>query len=183
MDRAELAMIVDLMRNDLTQVCRIPSVRVEAPRTIDTHADSVHQATATIAGELRGDLTLADAIFATFPPGSITGAPKLRAMQIIDELEDAPRNFYCGLAGWIDDSGRAELSVTIRAATASGPQHTRTLDLHAGAGIVADSNADAEWYETLLKTEVIRDALAAVRSTQGGASSTAANAAPEPATT
>jgi len=160
-DRAELAMIVDLMRNDLTRVCAIPSVRIEQPRTVDTHAGSVHQATATIAGTLRTDLTLADAITATFPPGSVTGAPKIRAMQIIDDLEAAPRGLYCGVAGWIDDTGRAELSVTIRAAIVSGPAGARTVDLHAGAGIVADSVPDDEWRETLLKTEVIRRALAA----------------------
>ncbi|MEM1186026.1 MAG: anthranilate synthase component I family protein [Planctomycetota bacterium] len=158
-DRAELAMIVDLMRNDLTRVCRVPSVRVEQARAIDAHADSVLQATATIAGELRDGLTLGDAIGATFPPGSVTGAPKIRAMQIIDELEAAPRGLYCGLAGWIADDGRAELSVTIRAAVITGPPHDRTLDFHAGAGIVADSDPEGEWHETLLKTEVIRRAL------------------------
>ncbi len=158
-DRAELAMIVDLMRNDLARVCRLPSVRVEEARAVDTHASSVLQATATVAGTLRDDRTLADAIRATFPPGSVTGAPKIRAMQIIDELESAPRHLYCGIAGWISDSGACELSVTIRAALISGQGPTRVIDMHAGAGIVADSDPEAEWTETLLKTQVLRAAL------------------------
>ena len=169
-DRAELAMIVDLMRNDLGRVCRLGSVRVEQPRAVDTHAGSVHQATATVAGDLRTDRTLADAIIQAFPPGSVTGAPKVRAMQIIDELEAAPRGFYCGLAGWIADDGRAELSVTIRAAVVSGAGASRTLDYHAGAGIVADSDPDSEWRETVLKTDVTRAALAARLATPAPAS-------------
>ncbi len=158
-DRAELAMIVDLMRNDLARVCDLPTVRVEEARAVDAHAGSVLQATATVAGRLRTDRTLGDALRATFPPGSITGAPKIRAMQIIDELESAPRHLYCGVAGWIGDDGACELSVTIRAAVVSGSGPSRRVDVHAGAGIVADSEPQAEWTETLLKTEVMRKAL------------------------
>jgi anthranilate/para-aminobenzoate synthase component I len=158
-DRAELAMIVDLMRNDLARVCELPTVRVEEARAVDAHAGSVLQATATVAGRLRTDRTLGDALRATFPPGSVTGAPKIRAMQIIDELETAPRHLYCGVAGWIGDDGACELSVTIRAAIVSGAGASRRVDVHAGAGIVADSEPEAEWTETLLKTEVMRKAL------------------------
>ncbi|MEQ8769129.1 MAG: anthranilate synthase component I family protein [Phycisphaerales bacterium] len=166
-DRAELAMIVDLMRNDLGRVAEFGSVRVEAPRTIERHAQSVLQATATISATLRQDLTLADAITAAFPAGSVTGAPKIRAMQIIDELEDAARGPYCGSAGFIDDSGRAMLNVAIRTALITGSPGNRardeiasgTLDYAVGAGIVADSDPDAEWDETLVKAGVLRSAL------------------------
>jgi para-aminobenzoate synthetase component 1 len=163
-DRAELAMIVDLMRNDLARVCDLPTVRVEEARAIDEHGASVLQATATVAGRLREPLTLADAIEATFPPGSVTGAPKIRAMQLIDELEPTPRGLYCGIAGWIGDNGRAELSVTIRAATFTGPPSDRRAHVPAGAGIVADSDSDAEWAETVLKTQRMRSALNEARS-------------------
>ena len=150
-DRAELDMITDLMRNDLGRVCAFGSVRVEHPRTIEAHADSVWQATSTIAGTLREGVTPADLVRATFPPGSVTGAPKIRAMQIIDELEPAPRGFYCGALGWLDDSGAMSLNVAIRTATIEGGR----LTYHAGAGIVADSDPDAEWAETLGKAEVL----------------------------
>ncbi len=166
-DRAELAMIVDLMRNDLGRVAEFGSVRVEHARTIERHAASVLQATATIGATLRADRTLADAIAAAFPAGSVTGAPKIRAMQIIDELEDAARGPYCGTAGFIDDSGRAVLNVSIRTAAVSGtPDRSAadaigsgTLDYAVGAGIVADSDPDAEWDETLVKADALRRAL------------------------
>ncbi len=166
-DRAELAMIVDLMRNDLGRVAEFGSVRVDTPRTIERHGASVLQATATISAALRADRTLADAIAAAFPAGSVTGAPKIRAMQIIDELEDAARGPYCGSAGFIDDSGHAMLNVAIRTALITGTPcdsaldaiETGTLDYAVGAGIVADSDPDAEWEETLVKADVLRRAL------------------------
>ena len=166
-DRAELAMIVDLMRNDLGRVAEFGSMRVDAPRTIEHHADSVLQATATISATRRAGLTLADAITGAFPAGSVTGAPKIRAMQIIDELEHHPRGFYCGSAGFIDDSGHAMLNVAIRTATITGTPDARghdafdnaTLDYAVGAGIVADSDPEAEWEESLIKAEVLRRAI------------------------
>jgi para-aminobenzoate synthetase component 1 len=150
-DRAELNMITDLMRNDLGRVCAFGSVRVERARTIEAHGRSVWQATSTVSGRLRDGVTTAGLIGATFPPGSVTGAPKVRAMQIIDELEASPRGFYCGSLGWLDDSGALSLNVAIRTATIAGDE----LLYHAGAGIVADSEPDAEWLETLGKAEVI----------------------------
>ncbi|MBS0198096.1 MAG: anthranilate synthase component I family protein [Planctomycetes bacterium] len=160
-DAAELNMIVDLMRNDLGRVCSLGSVRVDIPRAIERHGPSsrgVLQATSTISGDLRPGLDLADLLSATFPPGSVTGAPKVRAMQIIDELEPVSRGPYCGAIGLIRPDGSAEFSVTIRTALiqgAPGPHpgtfaHA-TLDYSVGAGIVADSDPDSEWQETLVK--------------------------------
>lgn len=150
-DRAELDMITDLMRNDLGRVCAFGSVRVDRARTIEAHGGSVWQATSTISGTLREGLTPADLVRATFPPGSVTGAPKVRAMQIIDELETTPRGYYCGALGWVDDSGGMSLNVAIRTASITGD----TLTYHAGAGIVADSDPAEEWAETLAKAAIV----------------------------
>lgn len=145
-DAAELAMIVDLMRNDIGRVCALGSVRVDEHRTIEPHAGVVHTV-ATISGRLRDDATREDVIRAVFPAGSITGAPKVRAMQIIQELEPEPRGAYCGSIAWLGDDGSMDLSVAIRTAQiASG-----VLRFGVGAGIVADSNPLHEWQETLDK--------------------------------
>ncbi len=160
-DAAELNMIVDLMRNDLGRVCSLGSVRVDVPRAIERHGPSsrgVLQATSTISGDLRPGLDLADLLAATFPPGSVTGAPKVRAMQIIDELEPVSRGPYCGAIGLIRPDGSAEFAVTIRTALIQGTPGPHpgtfshaTLDYSVGAGIVADSDPDSEWQETLVK--------------------------------
>ena len=160
-DRAELTMIIDLMRNDLGRVCDFGSVRVTAPRSIERHggASGVLQATATISGALRAGLSIDDLLRATFPAGSVTGAPKIRAMQIIDELEPTPRGPYCGCVGYISDDGHAAFSVAIRTALIDGAPapgslctfESATLRYSVGAGIVADSDPDAEWRETLDK--------------------------------
>ncbi|MBX3379842.1 MAG: anthranilate synthase component I family protein [Phycisphaeraceae bacterium] len=150
-DRAELAMIVDLMRNDLGRVCELGSVRVEQERRIERHQSGVLQATATIAGKLRPGASLADILRATFPPGSVTGAPKIRAMQIIDELEPAQRGPYCGTMLWLGDDGRLSASVMIRTLCLEADR----LDYWVGAGIVADSDPAAEWLETLAKAAVL----------------------------
>jgi para-aminobenzoate synthetase component 1 len=155
-DRAELNMITDLMRNDLGRVCAFGSVTVDAARTIEAHAASVWQATSTVSGTLRDGVTPADLIRATFPPGSVTGAPKIRAMQLIDELEPSERGFYCGSLGWLDSGGGMEMNVAIRTAViVTLPDGSRELRYHAGAGIVADSEPGAEWAETLSKAGVI----------------------------
>ncbi len=164
-DRAELAMIVDLMRNDLGRVCRFGSVRVDHPRAIETHAGraGVHQATATISGTLRDGVSFADVLRATFPPGSVTGAPKVRAMQIIDELEPVERGPYCGAIAHILDDGSATLAVAIRTAVITpdaGPSPSWSLNYAVGAGIVADSDPRTEWRETLAKASIL-DALGA----------------------
>jgi len=152
-DAAELAMIVDLMRNDLGRVARFGSVRVEHAQTIERHgrADALLQGVATVAAELREDASTADVLRATFPAGSITGAPKVRAMQIIRSLEADARGPYCGSVVYADPCGWLTMSVGIRTATI----HEGTLTYGCGAGIVADSDPDAEWAETLAKAEQI----------------------------
>jgi para-aminobenzoate synthetase component 1 len=170
-DRAELAMIVDLMRNDLGRVATLASVQVSQPRIIEEHGtgdSALLQTTATITATLAPSATLFDILRATFPPGSITGAPKIRAMQIIDELEHAQRGPYCGSVGYIGDDGSAQLNVAIRTALIAppsgepaanqNPSHYAagsTLAYWVGAGIVADSTPASEWEETLAKASAI----------------------------
>jgi len=164
-DRAELAMIVDLMRNDLGRVCEFGSVRVDDPRAIERHASgpgAVLQATATVSGTVREGTTTADILAATFPPGSVTGTPKLRAMQIIDELEPFARGPYCGCLGLFHDNGSFELAVAIRTVVIRGAVKPGTdafddalLTYCVGAGIVADSDPESEWLETLDKARVL----------------------------
>lgn len=163
-DAAELHMIVDLMRNDLGRVCRVGSVRVNQPRTIESHP-TVHHGVAEITGVLRPELGIADLVLAAFPPGSVTGAPKVQAMRIIDELEPVRRGPYCGAMGWIDDSGYTVLNVAIRTITATGTpldgcdELDGHLDYFAGCGIVADSDPESEYRESIDKTEVFRRAI------------------------
>ncbi len=153
-DQAELNMIVDLERNDLGRVCRIGSVKVVQPRTIETHPTVYHGA-ATVAGILREECGLVDLLRATFPGGSITGAPKIRAMQIIDELEPTPRGPYCGAIGYIDDDGSAQLNIAIRTAICHGGQ----IAIPVGGGIVADSVPEEEYEETIAKAQAALRAL------------------------
>lgn len=168
-EQAELAMIVDLMRNDLGRVAEFGSVRVSTPRALERHADSVRHTTATVQATMRQDLGPADLIEACFPAGSITGAPKVRAMQIIDELEPGPRGPWCGSIGYLGDDASLSLSVAIRTAAIHGVPSTSamgsfgraTLDYRAGAGLVADSIPEREWDETMLKAEVLLRVLAA----------------------
>jgi para-aminobenzoate synthetase component I len=171
-DRAELAMIVDLMRNDLGRVCDLGSVRVRTPRRIETHARgdaAILQATAEVHGSLRAGLTGPDLLRAVFPGGSVTGAPKIRAMQIIDELEPVQRGLYCGSCAMLEDDGTLTMNVAIRTAMLQGEPDPAgrgilargTLDYSVGAGIVADSDPAAEWDETLAKAGVLRAALRA----------------------
>ncbi len=168
-DAAELAMIVDLMRNDLGRVAQRGSVRVDEARAMERHArggraDGVVHGVGTVSCELRADATLMDVLAATFPPGSITGAPKVRAMQVIDELEQDPRGAYCGAIGYISDAGDMTLNVAIRTLDLrfQGPASETvdgTLGLGVGAGIVADSTPDEEWRETLVKAAPIVEGL------------------------
>jgi para-aminobenzoate synthetase component 1 len=163
-DRAELAMIVDLMRNDLGRVCAARSIRVDDARAIEAHA-SLLQTTATISGTLAAGRSLADLLRATFPGGSITGVPKIRAMQIIEELEPLPRGAYCGGLGYVGDDGALHMNIAIRTALIRGdaPQGTTRdafasaeLEYAVGAGIVADSDPGSEWDETIAKADAIR---------------------------
>jgi para-aminobenzoate synthetase component 1 len=146
-DHAENVMIVDLARNDLGRVCEYGSVRVPALFEVEAHPGLFHLVS-TVTGRLRPEVDLADVVRAAFPPASVTGAPKPRVMQAIEDLEPVRRGVYCGAIGWVDgDRGRAELAVAIRTFTiADGRTH-----LGVGGGIVADSHPADEWNETELK--------------------------------
>lgn len=176
-DTAELNMIVDLMRNDLGRVCSYGSVKVTQPRAIETHP-TVHHGVATIEGDLHPSRDIVDLLRATLPGGSITGAPKVRAMQIIDELEPVPRGPYTGCIGWITRDA-CQFNIAIRTmalamsdggcrmADMSGddlnaqhptshlPHPTWDLSFHVGGGIVADSDPAAEYQETLDKAQAM----------------------------
>jgi para-aminobenzoate synthetase component 1 len=145
-DAAELNMIVDLLRNDLGRVCRFGSVRVVEPGAIEAHPTVFHRV-ATIEGRLAPDRGWADLLRASFPGGSVTGAPKIRAMQIIDELEPTRRTAYCGAIGMIGLDGSMSLSVAIRTMIQVGG----SVHLHAGGAIVADSEPEEEYREILAK--------------------------------
>lgn len=149
-DKAELNMIVDLMRNDLGRICTFGTVRVTQPRAIESHP-TVHHGVATIEGGLRERIGFTDIVRATFPAGSITGAPKIRAMQIIDELEPFARGPYCGSIGYVGAT-QVALNVAIRSMMIENGQAT----YDAGAGIVADSLAEQECDEMIAKTAVVR---------------------------
>ncbi|MEM9083228.1 MAG: chorismate-binding protein [Planctomycetota bacterium] len=153
-DTAELNMITDLMRNDLGRVADAGTVRVTRHRVIEEVGHVAH-AHARVECTARRDLTLGDLIRAVFPAGSITGAPKVRAMQIIEELEETPRGFAFGSMGTLFANGDLELSVGIRTATIRGG----ALRLPVGAGIVTDSNPTSEWFETLDKARTYAAAL------------------------
>ncbi len=164
-DQAELAMIVDLMRNDLGRVCELGSVHVEQEREIELHGtrgDGVAQTTATIRGKLRAKVGVPEILKQLMPGGSITGTPKIRAMQIIEELEPSLRGPYCGTIGMIDTQGNAVFSIGIRTLciTGRGPApgvfESAVVDYSAGAGIVADSVPEQEWRETLDKAWMLR---------------------------
>jgi para-aminobenzoate synthetase component 1 len=165
-DAAELNMIVDLCRNDLGRVCRYGSVRVSQPRTIESHP-TVHHGVAEVSGHLREGVGVGGLLKATFPAGSITGAPKIRAMQIIDELEISPRGPYCGAVGYISPE-RLFLNVAIRTLAIHGRRlagrwdrlEEATLVYGTGGGIVADSDPLSEYRETLDKAAVLRACLA-----------------------
>lgn len=165
-DTAELNMIVDLMRNDLGRVAEPGSVRVTRPRDIDPHA-AVWQATATVEARLRPDRSVSDLFRAAFPPGSVTGAPKVRATQIIRLLEPHARGPYCGSLVRLRPDGSLTASVLIRTAHLTGtpdphnPHGFLQARLHfpVGAGIVADSDPEAEWRETLDKARSLADPL------------------------
>jgi anthranilate/para-aminobenzoate synthase component I len=145
-DRAEHVMIVDLERNDLGRVCRPGSVEVETLARV-VSLPTVHHLESTVRGVLRPGVGLAALIAATFPGGSITGAPKRRAMQIIDELERRPRGVYTGATGWLGAAGDLDLAVAIRTATLQAGR----LELSVGGGIVIESTPEGELAETEVK--------------------------------
>lgn len=157
-DRAENVMIVDLARNDLGRVCEPGSVVVPALCAVEAHPGLYHLVS-TVRGRRRAGTGVGSLVRATFPPASVTGAPKPRVMQIIEDLEPVRRGVYCGAVGWIDTERDAgDLNVAIRTFTvAHGSTH-----LGVGAGIVADSEPASEWAETELKAARLLDAAGAV---------------------
>ncbi len=153
-ENAEHVMIVDLERNDLGRVCTPGSVAVETLAAVESHA-TVHHLVSRVRGTVRTDAGLADVLTAIFPGGSITGAPKIRAMEIIAELEDGPRGVYTGALGLLDPRGDVELTLPIR----TGVVRDGIVRWHAGGGIVADSSPERELAEAWLKTAALRLAL------------------------
>ncbi|RYE74765.1 MAG: anthranilate synthase component I family protein, partial [Myxococcales bacterium] len=151
--RAENLMIVDLLRNDLAMVCEPGTVTVPALMEVESYA-SVHQLVSDVRGRLA--VSTMDALRSIFPAGSMTGAPKLRTMQIIDEVESSPRGIYSGAFGWISGDGRADLGVVIRSLVRSP---AGAWEVGTGGGITVLSDPGEEWSETRWKAERVLGAL------------------------
>ena len=151
-DRAEHVMIVDLERNDLGRVCRTGSVEVARLARL-VSLPTVHHLVSTVRGRLRPEVRLAALLAAAFPGGSVTGAPKRRAMQIIDELEPAPRGLYTGATGWLGMAGDLDLAIAIRTAVLRAGR----LEVSVGGGIVVDSTPEAELLETEVKARAFAE--------------------------
>lgn len=156
-DRAENLMIVDLLRNDLGRSCRIGSVKVPQLFSLETYPN-VHHLVSSVTGELAADHDALDLIAGSFPGGSITGAPKIRAMQIIDELEPTRRSIYCGSLMYMDVRGQMDSSIAIRSLLVKDGQ----VSCWGGGGIVADSECEAEYQETFTKVRVLLETLNAL---------------------
>lgn len=153
-DRAELLMIVDLERNDLSRVAQKGTVKVRELFALETYA-TVHHLVGTVTAKLRPECDVIDCVRATFPGGSITGAPKIRAMEIIDELEPTQRNVYTGSLGYLGFDGTLDLNIAIRTVVIKGER----AYLQAGGGIVWDSDPVSEYQESLTKARAMMDAL------------------------
>jgi para-aminobenzoate synthetase component 1 len=145
-NRAENLMIVDLLRNDISRLCRPGTVKVPQLYAIESFA-TVHQMVSHVVGQLQPGTRPSDIFRALFPCGSITGAPKIRAMEIIRELEAGPRDIYCGAIGWMGPDGASSFNVAIRTITLNGGR----ADFGVGGGIVSDSTAAGEYEEALWK--------------------------------
>lgn len=153
-DRAENLMIVDLLRNDISRLAEVGSVKVPALFAMERYA-TVHQMTSTIEGQLADAPTLPGLMAALFPCGSVTGAPKIRAMEIIAEVEPAPRGVYCGAIGWMAPDGQADFSVAIRTLSVTG----QDIVMNVGGGVVHGSTAQGEWEEALWKARFVKAAV------------------------
>ncbi len=150
-NRAENLMIVDLLRNDLSRICRQGSVKVPQLFEIESYS-TVHQMTSRIVGQLQTGKHLSDIFRALFPCGSITGAPKIRAMEILNALEPSARDVYCGSIGWAAPDGRAEFNVAIRTLFLEN----NFAQLNVGGGVVYDSTAESEYEEALWKARFVQ---------------------------
>jgi para-aminobenzoate synthetase component I len=156
-EQAELNMIIDLERNDVARICKPGTRRVIQPRTIEAYP-TVYHAVAMVGGELREDISFTGILTAMFPGGSITGAPKIRAMEIIDELEPTARGVYTGAIGFIGLDGSACLNIAIRTSIITRGR----AFVQSGGGIVADSDPQAEWDETMVKARALLAGIQAV---------------------
>ena len=155
-DRAENLMIVDLLRNDLGKVCRVGSVRVPKLFDLEGYA-SVWHLVSTVCGELRSGLDSVDLLRACFPGGSVTGCPKIRAMEIIEELEPVRRGVYCGAIGYLSFTGAMDTNIGIRTLVLRDGR----MDLQVGGAVTYDSDPEAEYAETLAKGGALLGALGA----------------------
>jgi len=153
-DHAELSMIVDLERNDLGRVCEYGSVKVEDHAVLESYA-TVHHLVSTVVGDLHRGRDMIDLLRATFPGGSITGAPKIRSIEIIDELEPTARSVYTGAIGYFGTDGHHDLNIAIRTMIIKGGR----VYFQVGGGIVADSQPESEFQETLDKGKAMFDAV------------------------
>ena len=154
-DDAELTMIVDLMRNDLSRVCEHDSVQVAVHKRLEAY-DNVYHLVSVVNGRLKADVSCAEVLRAVFPGGSITGCPKIRAMEIIDALEPVKRHVYTGSIGYVSFHGTMDLSIAIRTAVV----HDGRLNFSVGGGVVQDSDPEQEFEETLAKGKTLMDTLA-----------------------
>ncbi len=155
-ERAENVMIVDLVRNDLSKICKDATVKVDELFGVYSYPQ-VHQMVSTVSGELREHIAFSEIIKATFPMGSMTGAPKHKVMQLIEEYEPVGRGLFSGSVGYIDPGGNFDFNVVIRSILYN--QATKLLSYYAGSGITFYSNVEKEWEECLLKAEAIKAAL------------------------
>ncbi|MDX1352393.1 MAG: chorismate-binding protein, partial [Thiomicrorhabdus sp.] len=151
-ERAEHIMLIDLERNDLGRICQPGSVEVNELMVVETY-EHVHHIVSNVRGRLQADLSPLDIVHALFPGGTITGCPKIRCMQIVAELEQMPREAYTGSLGYINMDGSLDLNILIRTMIQFEQDHKPVVQFRAGAGIVADSQANNELTETRHKAK------------------------------